>query len=376
MFSLLKSDLYRLVRGKMLWVCLVALLCTIGSGTGLLAFATSPEFAQMVNEAAEANAAEKAAASSREAVDPDKADAWEQLAEIEGDGSEGRAATSAAASSGAAADAAASSGAAASSSAASSAAASSSAAATENGSSLSAGGELGLTPEEAETLNEKTFSSYTYSVGQMVISGGFASLLSGLVVALFFTSDFSTGFAKSLLSSRRGRRSYYAEKLVLAALVTGVFVAASMVITGAFFALAGFTYDAAETPGDVALWAVLVWLVITAYSFIVAVAGWLTRSKAAAVVVAALVSTTILESILLQVLMLLSPAVPALAQLANFSLANCVGLLSGGSAGLTAPSASLPVPALTPAGWTLVVSALYLTALGALALGACRRKDV
>ena len=56
MFNLLKSDVYRLVHGKMLWVGLAFLALVVVGAAGLVWFATTPEFAQMVNEQAQEEA--------------------------------------------------------------------------------------------------------------------------------------------------------------------------------------------------------------------------------------------------------------------------------------------------------------------------------
>ena len=53
MFNLLRSDVYRLVRGKMLWVGLSFLALVVVGAAGLVWFATTPEFAQMVSEQAQ-----------------------------------------------------------------------------------------------------------------------------------------------------------------------------------------------------------------------------------------------------------------------------------------------------------------------------------
>ena len=67
MFNLLKSDIYRLVHGKMLWVSLTMLALLVAGAVGLLWFATTPTFAQMVNDQAAANAEEAGSASSSDA---------------------------------------------------------------------------------------------------------------------------------------------------------------------------------------------------------------------------------------------------------------------------------------------------------------------
>ena len=62
-FNLLKSDAYRLMHGKMLWVLTVALLVFVAGAVGLVWFGTTPEFAQMVNEQAAQNMADSPGAS-------------------------------------------------------------------------------------------------------------------------------------------------------------------------------------------------------------------------------------------------------------------------------------------------------------------------
>lgn len=374
MFNLLKSDLYRLAHGKMLWVALAVTFLILVMGTSLLVYVASPEFAQMVNMAVvidEANGSDTKLG---------KAELQETLhsvthAESATDDEHASSADAASANEPGATDAARSSNA---ESAASNVASAFGTAPTPSTvDSLSRIDDASdLTSEEVMVLNEKTYPSFTYSVAQMCLTGGGIGLMSCLVTGLFLTSDFSTGFAKSLLSSRRRRLGYYAEKLVLAAIISAVFVAANMAFLGAMLAAAGFTYQQVETVGDVLLWGVLTWAVITVYNFIVAVVSWLSRSKVVAVLTAVFISTTVLGSILLQLMMLLSSALPKLAVLTNLLPSNCISLLGSGSAGLTEPNSSLLVSALTPAGQIAVLCLLFLAACAALALTACKRKDL
>lgn len=62
MFNLLKSDGYRLVHGKMLWVALALLLAVVACGAGLVWFASTPMFAEMVNEQTQQNLEESGSA--------------------------------------------------------------------------------------------------------------------------------------------------------------------------------------------------------------------------------------------------------------------------------------------------------------------------
>ena len=348
-FNLLKSDLFRLVRGKSLWVCLAILLLVSVVGTGLLSFVSSPEFAHMVNTAAEMSVENSTATIPLN----DKADAWEALgASSEADARK-------------ALDA--------------SREASETAADTPADAILSAvddGDAAVLTSEEVALLNDRQFSSFTYSVAQTLLTGGFLGMLSSIVFGLACAADFSSGFAKTLLASKGRRRTYYAEKLVLGSIVAGIFTLAGALITGACFGFAGFSYETAESVGDVTLWLALAWLTLTAYNLVVGAVAWGTRSTSATVTCAVLVSSTIAESLVTQLIGFLSVALKPLALLPNFFLANNIGLLGGGSEKLLAASASLPIPALTPASWVLLICLLYIIVLGAIALTLCKRKDI
>lgn len=369
MFNLLKSDLYRLVHGKILWVTLVIMLACITAGSGLLAFAASPEFAQMVNAAAELNMAENVdvnvGGSDGVTVHTDEdgntdvnlggSEGVDMHAEGDGDVSIQAGETSIRAAS------------------------SDEVAANSHNKAapgLSADVASELTEEELQTLNDKTFQSLSYCVAQMSLSGGLLGILSGLVVGLFLMSDFASGFAKVVLSSRRSRSAYYAEKLVLTALISGFFVVASIVAQSIANAIMGFTYNPGESAGELVLWAVMTWLVLTVYNFFVAVTAWASRSKVATVLAATLVSTTFAEQLALSIITFASALVPALGKLGLFLPSSCIELLDGGGAALLAPQASLLLPALTPAGHITLVCVAYLVVLAIIALTVCKRKDV
>ncbi|MDO4291506.1 MAG: ABC transporter permease subunit [Eggerthellaceae bacterium] len=444
MFNLLKSDLFRLVRGRALWVCLAVLLFVSVMGTGLLTFISSPEFASMVNAAAEASASVDTAGDAGADPHDDKADAWESLGESSeaaawealgasseaiAEAGEGAAATESEASdaktsvhldkdglevhdgsksvvagksgisvsdgttdvridvkanenssdgasdagTGSASEAAAP---ASSETAADTPADGAPAASTPADAIRAADDDVDLTSEEIAVLNDRQFPSFTHSVAQMLLTGGFLGMLSSIVFGLACVADFSSGFAKTLLASKGRRRTYYAEKLVLGGIVAGIFTLAGAVITGVLFSVAGFSFDAAESVGSVALWLALAWLTLTAYNFVIGVVAWSTHSTSAAVTCAVLVSSTIAESLVGQLLALLSAALKPLALLPNFFLANNISLLGSGSADLLTASAGLPIPALTPTGWVLLVCLLYIMVLGALALTLCKRKDI
>ena len=47
MFNLLKSDIYRLVHGKMLWVAAIVLVALSALAAGMMHWVSSPEFLRM-----------------------------------------------------------------------------------------------------------------------------------------------------------------------------------------------------------------------------------------------------------------------------------------------------------------------------------------
>ena len=307
MLNLLKSDLYRLVHGKMLWVGLAALLAVVVGAVGLIWFATTPLFAEMVNEQAANNQAAANAGSTwnMQLTTPNNAD---------------------------------------------------------------------LDAAEVEALNEKVISSRTYSYGNTFMVG-FLGLILAVLAALLASSDFDTGFAKNVLAGRGDRRAYFAEKLVLIAVLCGVFLLAGMLLSDAVYAVLGFSYERTETVGEYGSWAVLSWLVLTAYAFLGALIAWATRSKTVGVVFAALVPTGFLESMVLGAAAVLAPAMPLVGDAVQWLPLSVQQRLAAGGTGLFEAGASA-VAGLPAAAQALIVFGAIAAVCAALSLTACRRRDV
>lgn len=374
MFNLLKSDLYRLVRGKSLWVCLALLLCTTIAGMALLSFAASPEFARMVNATAAANV---------EADLGNKSEAWNSIDAPEtadvvatpdaAETPKALATASEASTAEVPVPAATTTEAPSAPEAPEAPSAPTAPAASE---ALTVDNTADLTSEEVELLNTRELPNLTSSVADMHLSGGFIGLLSSIVFGLACVRDFSTGYAKTLLSSLGRKRRYYLEKILLAGIIAAVFVIAAMAFIGISVPVAGFVYTQAEPVGGMVLWTLLTWLTVTAYNLVVGVVAWLSRSTGATMLVAAFVPTTIAESFITQLLAVLASFLPFLAAVPNFLLANSVSLLGSGSSDLLAEGASLLIPPITSAGWIALVTLGYLAAFSALALTVCERKDI
>lgn len=158
MFNLLKSDIYRLVHGKMLWVSLALTALFVVGAAGLVWFATTPQFAQMVAEQAEHDQQNATASDYRQ--DDMSLSAAETTAE-------GTTEPTPEATAGMAVR-------------------------------FTDGSGANLTPEEVETLNEKELPSRTNAYAQVLVAGGVLAMIVSLVTAIFLASDFETGFAKNV----------------------------------------------------------------------------------------------------------------------------------------------------------------------------------
>ncbi len=294
MLNLLKSDVYRLVHGKMLWIGAAIVVVVALAAAGMAWWITTPQFADMVNASI---------------GQPDGA-----------------------------------------------------------GMTVSGG-------EPPAPLNQAVMDNFTHTVDQVLVGSGALTVLVSVLAGRVALDDFSTRFVQSVFTVRRSRWDYYAEKLLLAAMLAAAFVLLADTAVAAAFALFGFSYDVVQPIGEIALWTVLVWLVTTAFTWLSCVVAWLSRSKGVLDAWAVLVSTTFLGSMVQFLCTTFGIGVPLLEILPNFLLSNCVVVLSTQGLGLVDSCPLLLAPDVGIAGWVSIVSALWLVAAAAVTFVACRRKD-
>ncbi|MEC4273589.1 hypothetical protein VJ923_10500 [Adlercreutzia sp. R25] len=343
MFNLLKSDVYRLVHGKMLWVATAVLAGCIVLCAAMMHWVSDPQFlcdaAQMsatvtVGEADELDAAADEAA--------------REMAEAAAEGGEGE-----------------------------------DDGATVGGSAsfealLEFGDPSSLSAADFEETSRemRTIEAPTFMFGDMLVSGGFLGALVSVVVALLLASDFSTKFVRNLPMDRRGRVAYYGGRLVLVAVVALYFLAVGCVLSLAAFTAAGFTFAALDGAAELLVFLGLSWLCLAAYGCLTAVLVWLTRSAQAGVAFALVVATGIAGTVAGGLLQNLGAAVPALAAVQPWLLSTCM------NHDLALPATSLLLPA-EGAVWAIpvgaqvaLVGAFWVTASAVLALSVLRRRDV
>ncbi|WP_288072778.1 hypothetical protein, partial [Adlercreutzia caecimuris] len=263
MFNLLKSDMYRLVHGKMLWVVTAIVVAASVFVVAMMHAVSSPEFLSMTASAVDMTVTAGDDEGARGAAS--------------GDETEGPAAASVAAAAEAVEDV-----------------AENAAEAEKGAASGSASAELWASvAEDPQALSEadfegvsremRTFTTPADMLGDSVVSGGMLTLIVALVAALFCAQDFTTRFARNLVMDRRGRVRYYGEKIALVGVLAAFFLAVVSLTSVASFAVAGFTYEAANSLTDLLAFFGLTWLVIFAYGCSAAVIVWISRSAGAGV---------------------------------------------------------------------------------------------
>jgi len=356
MFNLLKSDMYRLVHGKMLWVVTAIVVAASVFVVAMMHAVSSPEFLSMTASAVDMTVTAGDDEGARGAAS--------------GDETEGPAAASVAAAAEAVEDV-----------------AENAAEAEKGAASGSASAELWASvAEDPQALSEadfegvsremRTFTTPADMLGDSVVSGGMLTLIVALVAALFCAQDFTTRFARNLVMDRRGRVRYYGEKIALVGVLAAFFLAVVSLTSVASFAVAGFTYEAANSLTDLLAFFGLTWLVIFAYGCSAAVIVWISRSAGAGVAWAIVVCSGFLGAAVGQVLLSLAVVAPWLGALEPWLLSSCVQDLGAFAGALLGTPAAAPLTMVPVAVQVLIAGAVAAGLCGALALGVLRKRDL
>lgn len=230
--------------------------------------------------------------------------------------------------------------------------------------------------DELGPLSARKLESLTSMWGNVFLGGGLLGIFGSMLMGIYLVRDFRSGFVKGLPMNRRGRRNYFLEKIVLVVLVQGFYLLLCAGCSTAFMAMFGFSYLEANSAGDVALVLLLGWLLFSAYGLITACVAWLVRNEGGAVAWAVVVSSGMAGAFITQLALLFAKALPFLEGLPAWMLHSQVDALAHGAQGLLAPSAQLPIAALTPAGQAALVGALFAAVAVVLAMAVLRRRDI
>lgn len=229
---------------------------------------------------------------------------------------------------------------------------------------------------EVEPLNDKVLSSLTDTWSNTFFDGGFLGAIGSIFVVIFLMRDFQGGFIKNYPLDRRGRFVYFGEKLVIVALIQAIFLLVCAAVTAVAFWAFGFTYETQDSFGGILGWLGLVWLVCTAYGFMLTCLTLLIKSEALSTVVAVMVPSSILGSIMVTVLNYFGVSFPILNQVPQWLMVSTYGNLRGGAAGLTNAVGEGVFAALPVWSHVVILAAIYMVVMAVLVLTVCRKQDI
>ena len=137
---------------------------------------------------------------------------------------------------------------------------------------------------DAEPAGDETSAAVsalpvTAMLANAFISGGFFSLMCGFCAAEFTLADLKTGYLKNIVSSTRGKLSYFAEKLVFCGIMCAILLA-TISVTCLLCSLAFRLAPTGESVVRIAGWLALTWLNGCAFAILTVAAVWIVRGPA------------------------------------------------------------------------------------------------
>lgn len=226
------------------------------------------------------------------------------------------------------------------------------------------------------------YDGLTGHAGALRLAGRGSSIVLVSTVAPFVAAhlscaDSDSGFDRTLLSSLRGRAAYYAEKCLLAALLTGALLLAHLAFGGLGALVTMRPVADVEPLWQVAAWAGEGWIVSCAYALAVLLVGQLVRSRAIAFIAAFLLTSAAVEQGFFSFLLLVDSALglgwaPALE--AAFAWMPYVALASVGNG--AADMLAVDATGFAPAVRALIVCVPLCLACGALGTLVGARRDL
>ena len=226
-----------------------------------------------------------------------------------------------------------------------------------NGIGVRAATETGMFLSTTEGIAALT-ASPTHMYGIVFVSSVYPTVACGILVALALSADFENGTARNIWSARSGRRVYFAEKLVLSALIAALMLPLCMATASIACIALGMPLSMAESIGEFCVWTILCWLTLTAYLCITATVVLIARSKTAALIVAILLGLGIIGSVFSLVIGIFFPPSPTAFDPSEWLLVSNFTPLSNGAVGIYAEAGHI---AINTNGTIAICTALCLT---------------
>lgn len=214
--------------------------------------------------------------------------------------------------------------------------------------------------------------SITESVGSLGLSGGFLPVVSSLAVTLFVAQGLQSGYYGGLVSAGASRSSLILVTLVVSLASSSALLAACFVPYFAGYAVMGILPLSEFDSGTLFFWLILADLHVFLYSFLAGCVTVVARRRVAGLVVALVVSTGILEMLLVAALQSMEAFESAAAMLIPLLPDSIVEALCQPSAVLYSQyigSAALQVVA-------TAVYALLAVSVGGISSALCRKISI
>lgn len=183
--------------------------------------------------------------------------------------------------------------------------------------------ELAGSIAEAEALI--TATSQAGFAGNVMLGGGGLATLFVVFLAIFYASEFDTGYSKNVFTAQQNRAVYFTARFIEVVLLAVVFTVVSLGSTLIFVALSGLGLAATPVP-ELLAWFGLVALVLVAFGMLTMLVVWLTRKMAAGIVVGVAFSGGIVALLLMGILSLF----PSVSGLGDYMLYSCMNALASG----------------------------------------------
>lgn len=230
------------------------------------------------------------------------------------------------------------------------------------------------------------FTSPTNCLSEMML--GIVPLCVTFMTAELALSDFKNGFATSVISARRGRLSYFAEKILAAGMISALSIMATsvLVLAGAF--VVGATFTQGETLASVAAWFLGAWLNCWALSALTLVLVYGTRVSPVSYIGAFCFCTSMVPQTLLAlaassggVLRFLEPIAPALETLATWMPSSALGTLEQGGASIINAQVDLfeatsRAVAINPTAQVILTGVIWIVLASLAILAIARHRDI
>lgn len=170
---------------------------------------------------------------------------------------------------------------------------------------------------EADTqalYTSQSFQGLTTSDANILLGAGLMTCVVGMVAAQVVCSELDSGWARTVLSARRGRLAWAGEKCLFVALLSAFYLLVGFGFDVVGQLIAGYPVLNPESVAQIVGWLACLWLVTTAWAEIIVLVCCVFRSKSLGIALALFLTSGLAGALAIQaiaaVAAVVSPADP------------------------------------------------------------------